>query len=441
MKCRDYQAFADYWLDISKHGKDDLERARQRGWKKWAARYQTFGCGVLGFMKDWDPFVNAVAKNKDETESSIATAFMSIRDRIIGFKMYQDIYKESNALESDLRAKIVDAYSAVITLAIEATWYYKGGGLRRLLRTIGDSGKFKRLASDVEDSIVAIRLRCDDLLSQNVHGLEQKMDDLAWNEFCSAWKLAHLSSDQSRVEGLALYRRDLSHNLRPDMDQFSARDHQRLAFEASSQHRTWADPGRSAVLILVGYTEQSIATFQPYCWLSPWVLDLIGRCRRERRHHAYYILPAKGEVVALERVVATLLLQLVRLKMPALRDDDARRRGLMDAYAAAADTRQPAGQRVGASRALAPAVLALFDEGERVDVLVDRLDKCAAAQRVALLDVLGAMARAARCTVKVVVIVSGSDWAFEDCDLDRDYAHHVVVYRAAQQRSKESADE
>lgn len=46
----------------------------------------------------------------------------------MGFAMYENMYTESTELESDLRTKIVHAYSVFIELAIEAIKYYKGGG-------------------------------------------------------------------------------------------------------------------------------------------------------------------------------------------------------------------------------------------------------------------------------------------------------------------------
>lgn len=60
IECRNYSDFATYWLGVAECGKDDLEQGRQRGWKKWAAKYQSYGKGVHRFMQDWEPLVGVV---------------------------------------------------------------------------------------------------------------------------------------------------------------------------------------------------------------------------------------------------------------------------------------------------------------------------------------------------------------------------------------------
>lgn len=168
------------------------------------------------------------------------------------------------------------------------------------------------------------------------------------------------------------------------------------------------------------------------------MLDLIKECEQERRDHAYYILPVDGER-ALDEVVASLLLQLLHTKIAALRDYDCRQ-NLNSMYTNATDKQTSAGHRSGAFKDLATKVIDFFAATERVDVFVDRLDRCRKEQRIALLDILAHMTQTARCTLKVVIIISGSDWIFPDSELDMAYAKHVEVRRAVQE-IEESADE
>lgn len=50
---------------------------------------------------------------------------------MIGFALYDDIFKQEDTLEEDVKGKIVDAYSQFVILAVEATKYYKASGRRR----------------------------------------------------------------------------------------------------------------------------------------------------------------------------------------------------------------------------------------------------------------------------------------------------------------------
>jgi hypothetical protein len=62
-------------------------------------------------------------------EEQACSAIAGIKDRLPGFRVYQEIYDEDNELQTDLRKKILLAYMGFIDLAIEITFYYMRGGL------------------------------------------------------------------------------------------------------------------------------------------------------------------------------------------------------------------------------------------------------------------------------------------------------------------------
>lgn len=64
-------------------------------------------------------------------EKSLASAILSIRDRLPGLKLYQHIYNEESELDQALQNQIVLAYRSFMDFCIMATKYYKGGGRRK----------------------------------------------------------------------------------------------------------------------------------------------------------------------------------------------------------------------------------------------------------------------------------------------------------------------
>ncbi|KAF2185749.1 hypothetical protein K469DRAFT_777604 [Zopfia rhizophila CBS 207.26] len=177
-----------------------FERSAAKGWKKWTHKYQTCGAGVMGFMHDWEPLINIIKKGgggygdmavgtfsalfvvracesmtewvnsknirkvaqfKEQSEGYLSSALPDIRDAMIGFALYEDIFRQSNELEDDFRGEIIDAYARFVTLAVESTKYYKGGGRKRWLSTILEPRKFQEMADDeLKDEIKKSQYYC-----------------------------------------------------------------------------------------------------------------------------------------------------------------------------------------------------------------------------------------------------------------------------------------
>lgn len=55
------------------------------------------------------------------------TALSDIRDAMIGFALYKEIFDGGDALEDDLQNQMIEAYSEFAKLIVEGIRYYRGG--------------------------------------------------------------------------------------------------------------------------------------------------------------------------------------------------------------------------------------------------------------------------------------------------------------------------
>lgn len=55
-----------------------------------------------------------------------------------------------------------------------------------------------------------------------------------------------------------------------------------------------------------------------------------------------------------------------------------------------------------------------------------------------LLNILAHMTKEASCTVKVLVVISGSDWTFDLKEIDKNYRDIVITYVERQERMEET---
>lgn len=61
-------------------------------------------------------------------ETRFSNTILQIRDRVIGLKVYWQIYNEDYELDKELQSKIVLAYNSFISFSIEAMKFYSMGG-------------------------------------------------------------------------------------------------------------------------------------------------------------------------------------------------------------------------------------------------------------------------------------------------------------------------
>ncbi|KAF4624369.1 hypothetical protein G7Y89_g13804 [Cudoniella acicularis] len=456
LKCQTYQEFAQYWSKVAEVEKHDLDQRRRSGWAKWGHGYQSFGTAVMGFMKDWEPLIDiikgfggvygdmavgtitvvfVIAKNKNTAEGYLSSALASIKDRMIGFALYGDIYKKKDLLEDDLRSKIISAYSLFVELSIQATKYYKGGGTWRWLRTIGRPTKFKSMATNIQKSIVAIRLRSEELLSRNVDEIKQDNkrlrgqveellesdDNKNMAEVNRLWKNGELPAEPN--DDLITLRNVLNEELGANFDQFRPGDKKRQKFEASTEHEEWRTPKNSRILILVGHSEESIVVRQYRCWLSSIVLDHIEKRRTDGDIYACYLFEVRRET-PMHDAMTSLLFQLLRFKKQALRKH-------INSFRPE-DTKE-----FDALEETSRRVIKFFEPSETVYIMLDRVDKCREEERTSLLNILGRMVTEALCTLKILIVISGSDWTINLNEVDKKYRDLFKIYEERQEGGDE----
>ena len=188
------------------------------------------------------------------------------------------------------------------------------------------------------------------------------------------------------------------------------------SFQASGDYQQWKSSERSCLLILSGYNNIGIlGGYQ--CWLSPIAVAAVkdfGQ-RAIRPVYAYYALPQNGKL--LYGVVAVILLQLLRQKSRALRDEN-RHAELRTDLGKSRQGGMDEGDRVAAMERVALRVIDLFDESETLYVVVDRADRCrdlkTVDHRKMLLKVFVKMVEAARCKLRVLTVIDGYSWRMEN---------------------------
>ncbi len=96
-------------------------------------------------------------------------------------------------------------------------------------------------------------------------------------------------------------------------------------------------------------------------------------------------------------------------------------------------------ERLSALHKVALRVVGLFEESETVYVILDRLDRCCDLKkrvdhRKPLLKALVRMVEAARCKLRVLVVINGYQWSVEQRrdELEEKAKGRIIVHTAEQ---------
>ena len=205
----------------------------------------------------------------------------------------------------------------------------------------------------------------------------------------------------------------------------------------NADYRTWRNSTGSCMLILSGRNNISVEDYQ--CWLSPIATATMRDVEQQRVHplYAYYALPQfLQSATILYDVVSVVLLQLLRRKSHALRDEQ-RYAELRTALGKFHQTVIDERKKVTAMENVALRALDFFDEAEIAYIVVDRADWCrekTVDHRKNLLKVLVKMVEAARCKLKILTVVDGYSWPVKDYhdELGAKMSEKLIVYRAEQ---------
>ena len=187
------------------------------------------------------------------------------------------------------------------------------------------------------------------------------------------------------------------------------------SFRASEDYQLWKESERSCLLILSCYNDISI--HQAYqCWFSPIAAATVKDFGQEeiRPLYAYYALPQNGKL--LYDVLSVILLQLLRQKSGALRDEQ-RHTELRTELGKFHQTGMDENDRVLAMERVTLREIDFFDESETLYIVVDRVDRCRDPKTVdrhkMLLKNFIKMVEAARCKLRVLTVINGRSWRVE----------------------------
>ena len=187
------------------------------------------------------------------------------------------------------------------------------------------------------------------------------------------------------------------------------------SFKANEDYQSWAHSERSCLLILSGYNNISIEVDQ--CWLSPVAAAAVNDFDRQDIEpiYAYFALPQKGKL--LYDVVAVILLQLLRRKSGSLRNER-RHAELRTELRRFQQTELDEDDKILAMERVVLRVIDFFDESETLYIVIDRADRCrdpkAVDHRKVLLRIFVKMVEAARCTLRILVVIDGHSWRVEN---------------------------
>jgi len=252
--------------------------------------------------------------------------------------------------------------------------------------------------------------------------LQARNDYTHLDEVQKLLKLETFSEERQNRE-IQRYRQTLYESL--DAEQFEQMQDDRLkTFEKSQNYRTWLESNQACLLILSGYNERSILD-EDQCWLSPIALNHIEHLSHPDNAaiFAYHLLPQQRQTL-IHHVLPTILLQLLRRKRQALRNEkeyaelcaDLRKYEDLSNNAASSDTNGDT--RIATLQKIALRVVNFFSESETVYIIVDRIDRCMypgkADHRRALIKALVRMVEGAKCNLKILAVINGYGWRVED---------------------------
>ena len=238
------------------------------------------------------------------------------------------------------------------------------------------------------------------------------------------------------------------------------RGHRLDSFKAGKDYQSWINSVQSCLLILSGHNNRSI-DYIDQCWLSPIAMAMITDLSHCASHiiYTYYVFPSKGEL--LYRALSVILFQLLSQKNKVLRNKsqyDELRAELHEWQryehqsnnnnnknnknnknsSNSNSSRDIEDERLAAFHNVALRVVNFFDESETLYVILDRADRCCILKkgldhRKDLLKALIKIVEAARCKLRVLVVINGDQWDVEHRRDELGKMTEKVIVHAAEQ--------
>ncbi|RSL52150.1 hypothetical protein CEP54_011057 [Fusarium duplospermum] len=503
------EAFEAFW-QTTLGGKVDFDAAHEHGVGRASKRANSLAASAYTILQDMSPmveivknfgspygsmaigticFVFAVSKNRVRMEEQINSTFLNIQDRLPGVNMYRHIYNEEHELDQLLQSKIVDAYDGFINFCMAALEFYTAPRYRRMLWALTSTGKLDEEVARVQESIVGVRLVCEDLLNKNVNvvktrleevrnqnigkpicGPKHKMDRRGTNSVSIGdlqRQLTELQNDRDldkleevrsllRIEApsdevlfaqLRNHQSNVAAEFQPDYSFSEKTPSERLSMVKDDKaYKEWLSSQRSGMFILSGENHVNGAT---HCWVSPVALDLIEELVREPDTNnanldpcVFYLLGQRDTNETCSDVLTFLIIKLLAKNKAALHHEEkfAELRSDFQAYLRLAESHKASEHEV--QRGLDKVTLRvvnMFGQNRTIWIVLDRVDQCklgprqrSASQRrggPTLLRSMVHLVEQAVPRVKVLAVVNKADWPVEDQvdELDQQRKESVVI--------------
>lgn len=125
---------SDDWTELALQSQVSYGSEHQSGWKYWTKGGEDFAAGAVQFLKDFKPFVEfaessgpygalaigtlsaffAIAQSRAKIDDIVTSALIGVKDRLPGFRMLEEIYRDQNMHQQRLRTKILVTHSRII---------------------------------------------------------------------------------------------------------------------------------------------------------------------------------------------------------------------------------------------------------------------------------------------------------------------------------------
>ncbi|KAK8094980.1 hypothetical protein PG997_001665 [Apiospora hydei] len=345
--------------------------------------------------------VPQASKHRQESEKRINVMLLAIQDRLLGLKLYSHIYTGRHGLDQQLQSKIFIAYHIFVSFCTAVVEYYELGGFVRWLLSLTHATGLEDKAASVQGAIGAVRQVGEELLHKSAAEIKKKLQSV---EQMNKSQLAEISGRfllpfpdslvqfelttvQNSSSEFKIYNRVRTVKtwkgyVKPwDWITYSFGSNvvDRLAeVEAQPAFHAWLDSPRSCVLVLAGRNQVHEAA---HCWLSLIAIELVKRLSKSSTPElfTFFMVGERGMDDTFDHTLSTIAYRLLSRHRGVLRNKVAYDRlwtALQDYRNMKADESARRHEVHRALRNVVLAVLDLFEPGQTVWIILDRLDQC-----------------------------------------------------------------
>lgn len=306
------------------------------------------------------------------------------------------------------------------------------------------SNKFNDMTETVFDRVMAIRLRCEELLNRNIAAIKQQnegnnqvnhsMQANIWlwhTELQRDNNTSHLIEIRTLL-GLTSWTAEAhqealkEYKLRLNRERAEETNYEQLSLGSKLRRdpviAEWETSGQSRLLLLVGVNNENIAQGKRYNWVSGFALELAD---------SFASVPTSAAPVAvhvfdpidrlhpqsIHTALPIVLLQLLRHRQRELGVKFAEHREAIMAAVykfSALETSENEDDededKVNALKDLAVKVVSLYERTATVYIVMDRVDICRDQDHYELIRTLATIMQQAQCVVKVLLVADALGW-------------------------------